>query len=160
MTLKLREVLALVSAILVCELAGAAGSLFTVPNIPTWYALLEKPAIVPPSWVFAPVWTTLYFLMGIAIFRIWRHHGTALRTRSFYLFALQLILNVAWSAVFFGAHALGAALLVLILLWATIAACIWTFASIDEAAAWLLSPYLAWTTFAGILNASLWYLNH
>ena len=145
-------------AFLVLTLAvGGLGSLATMPAIPGWYAGLHKPSFNPPNGIFAPVWTTLHILMAIAAWRVWRIAG--MRSRALALFAVQLVLNCAWSFIFFGAHMIGAALaelLVLLVLvtWTTLA-----FARIDRLAGWLFVPYLAWSTFAMLLNAEIWRLN-
>ena len=129
----------------------------TAPNIPSWYIHLAKPSFNPPSWVFAPAWTTLYVLMAVAAWRIWRVKG--FRTPALGLWLVQLGLNFAWSFIFFGAHAPGPAFAELILLWLAIGATLVAFGRIDRPAGWLLSPYLAWVSFAGVLNFWVWQLN-
>lgn len=134
------------------ELAGIIGSVFTAPSISTWYAGLVKPALNPPAWVFAPVWTTLFALMGIALWLAWSR-------RNIRIFAVQLALNVLWSFLFFGQHRPGWALIDIVLL---LAAIIWTmvaFSKTSKAAAWFLAPYLLWVSFASYLNYALWALN-
>ena len=150
----------LVVAIVVCEAAGIVGTIFTAPAIGSWYATLQKPALNPPAWVFGPVWTMLYFLMGVAAFLVWRHrekHHRAVR-RALTIFAAQLALNTLWSIIFFGWHAPGFALCEILILWIFILASIISFAKISRAAAWLLAPYLAWVSFAAYLNYALWML--
>jgi len=143
--------------------AAAIGSVFTFSAIPTWYAELAKPSFNPPSWVFGPAWTFLYTLMGVALFRVWNAKPTAStkprRTLAFSLFAVQLVLNALWSIVFFGPHQLGPALIVIAALWLAILACIVTFWRLERTAALLLLPYLAWVTFASVLNFEIWRLN-
>lgn len=150
----------LVLAILVCQSAGGLGVLTTETGSSSWYASLAKPSFQPPGWLFGPVWTTLYTLMGIAVWRVVR---VSPRTRgvrwALALFALQLVLNAAWSPVFFGAHAIGAALVILSALALVLVATIVTFWRIDRPAAFLLVPYLAWVSFATILNATILHLN-
>jgi tryptophan-rich sensory protein len=124
-----------------------------------WYLGLNKPAWNPPSFVFAPVWTALYTLMGIAAWRVWRHGGFARQAGPLSLFLVQLGLNGAWSLIFFGAHAPTWALLEIAALWVAIVLTIGAFRRIDAVAASLLLPYLAWVTFATALNAAIVRLN-
>jgi tryptophan-rich sensory protein len=121
-----------------------------------WYAGLEKPWFNPPNWLFAPVWTTLYILIGVAGWRIWRveRSGSAMK-----LWWAQLALNFAWSPVFFGAKQIGLALLVIILLFATTTAFMRSAARLDKIAVWLFAPYALWVAFAAILNGALLFLN-
>ncbi len=146
-------------SILICEFAGIIGSLFTAQSIPAWYALLAKPKLTPPSWVFAPVWTTLYILMGIAAFLIWTN-GLKRRDVKIALgvFAVQLMLNTFWSIIFFGLHSPFGAFIEIIFLWLAILATIITFSKISKPAAWLLAPYILWVSFAAYLNYSIWQL--
>ncbi|MBI2676928.1 MAG: tryptophan-rich sensory protein [Candidatus Yanofskybacteria bacterium] len=154
----------LIIAVAVSELAGVVGSFFTVSAIPNWYAGLVKPALNPPGWVFGPVWVALYFLMGISLWLIWSFEGTRDKTRNktkaLWLFAAQLALNAIWSPVFFGAHSIGGALAIIVLLWAAIVLTIFTFAKVSKMAAWLLVPYILWVSFAVYLNFSIWRLNY
>jgi translocator protein len=136
---------------------GALGSIATASNVATWYATLVRPGIAPPNWIFAPVWTTLYILMAIAAWRVWRIAGT--RSRPMALFAVQLVLNCAWSFIFFAAHRIGAALAELLVLLVLVAWTTLAFARVDRTAGWLFVPYLAWSTFAAFLNAEIWRLN-
>jgi tryptophan-rich sensory protein len=145
--------------IVVCEAAGAGGAIFTAPAIPLWYAGLAKPFLSPPSWVFAPVWTILYALMGIASSLIWEKRNQPGGRVALMLFILQLALNAAWSPVFFGLHNIGAALVIILLMLVAIAATIITSAKLSKTAAWLLAPYLLWVLIATYLNASLFALN-
>lgn len=142
------------------ELAGVIGAAFTSPAIPTWYATLTKPALNPPAWVFGPVWTTLYALMGIAAFLVWRE-GTQKRSVrvALELFAIQLGLNTLWSILFFGLQNPGAAVVGIIFLWLAILATMISFYKVSKPAAWLLLPYLLWVSFASYLNIALWSLN-
>lgn len=155
----------LIITVAVSEFAGVIGSVFTVGAIPTWYASLAKPAATPPGWVFGPVWTALYFLMGVAAWLVWKQWGTSsssarLRIHTaLTVFGLQLLLNVFWSVVFFGLRLPGAALFEIIFLWLTIVATILAFYKISRLAAWLLVPYLVWVSYAGYLNFSIWVLN-
>ncbi|HEX4271277.1 MAG TPA: TspO/MBR family protein [Rhizomicrobium sp.] len=136
---------------------GALGSVATEPSIPTWYAGLAKPGFNPPNWLFAPVWTTLYILMAVAAWRVWRVTGT--KSLEMTIFAVQLALNCAWSFIFFSAHQTGAALAELSLLWLTILATLILFWRHDRIAGLLFVPYLAWTSFAALLNHAIWRLN-
>ena len=146
--------------VLVCELAGAVGALTTSTGSSSWYQELVKPAFQPPSWVFGPMWTLLYALMGIAAWRIWRL-GMSKRSvrRALALFVVQLLLNAAWSPVFFGAHEIGIALGILAALWLVLLWTLLAFWRLDRPAAWLLVPYQAWATFALVLNAAILHLN-
>lgn len=144
--------------IVLCLAAGWLGSIATIPNIPTWYAGLNKPWFSPPNWVFAPVWTTLYVLMGISAWLIWRAPERR-DNAPFVPFAIQLALNVSWSFAFFGAHSPLAGLVVIVVLWVVLVWNIATFWPISRAAAWLLIPYLAWITFATALNGGVYALN-
>ncbi len=136
---------------------GAAGSLFTEPNIASWYAGLNHPAIAPPNWVFAPVWTTLYVMMAYAAWRVWR--VTGLRSLEMLAFGVQLILNLAWSAIFFGQHQISMALGEIILLDLAIFYTLLLFWRRDWVAGALLLPYLAWSGFATVLTHAFWRLN-
>jgi tryptophan-rich sensory protein len=156
----MKKALRLVIFVLICESAGIIGSIFTTPSIPGWYAGLAKPPFNPPNWIFGPVWITLYALMGIAAFLIFEKGiGKKEVRKALAVFAAQLVLNSLWSIVFFGAHQiLGAAVLIL-LLWAMILATIRLFRRISGTAAGLLIPYLLWVSFATVLNISLYGLN-
>ena len=147
----------LLSFVLVCLAAGLLGSLATAPQIPTWYASLAKPSWNPPNWVFGPVWTTLYVLMGVAAWLVWRR--ASFRGRAAGLFWSQLALNALWSILFFGLENPGAAFAEIVLLWVLIAATVRDFARISRISAGLLAPYLAWVTFASALNFTIWRMN-
>jgi benzodiazapine receptor len=126
-------------------------------NVPgAWYAALQKPAFNPPNWVFAPVWITLYILIGIVGWRVWTQLEDG-RLRS--LWTAQMALNFSWSPVFFGAHRIGLGLIVILLLLATLVAFISCARSRDRVSAWLFVPYVAWVGFASLLNAAIWWLN-
>ena len=157
---RLREVLRLVVSIVVCQLAGGLGAIFTTPAIPTWYASLERPGFQPPNWLFFPVWTTLYTLMGIAAFLVWRKGLHERRVRvALGIFAIQLVLNTAWTIIFFGLYSLFGAVIAIVFLWIAILINIVTFWRISKVAGALLIPYILWVSFAGILNYSVWMLN-
>ena len=156
----LRNVIMLLFSIAVCLLAGVIGSAFTYQSIPTWYAGLIKPALNPPNWIFGPVWTVLYILMGISLYLI-RIHVRFDRAKAavYVVFALQLILNSLWSIVFFGNHMLSWAFVNIIVLWVTILINIVLFYKIDKWAGILLIPYILWVSFASYLNYAVWMLN-
>jgi len=157
--MKLNNVLKLIIAISVCEIAGVIGSVFTVSAIPVWYAGLAKPAFNPPSWVFGPAWTTLYFLMGVAAFLVWKKGiGRKDAQMALGVFGVQLFLNAIWSIIFFGLKNPGWAFLDIVLLWFAIVGTIIVFHKISRKAALLLLPYLLWVSFAGYLNYSIWQL--
>lgn len=149
----------LIVSILICELAGIAGSIFTAPAIPIWYAALKKPLFNPPSWVFTPVWTLLYFLMGIALYLVWKKSSQPGAKRSLFTFAFQLLLNIVWSMIFFGTKDIYLAFIVIMLLWVWIGLTILRFKKISKPAVYLLIPYYLWVSFASYLNYSLWQLN-
>lgn len=134
--------------------------LLTAPQIETWYAVLEKPAFNPPSWVFGPVWTTLYTLMGIAAWLVWQAGFDRRAVKvALALFIVQFALNLAWTPAFFGLESPLLGLAVIVPLWVAIVATILGFSRIDRRAAALLVPYLAWVSFATVLNYTIWTLN-
>lgn len=158
--MKINNPLKLVIAIGVSELAGIIGSVFTAPAIQGWYVSLIRPEFSPPNWVFGPVWTTLYALMGIAAFLIWKkglERGDVKIALG--IFLVQLALNALWSIIFFGLHSPGGAFIEIIFLWLAIAAAIIAFSKISKAAAWLLAPYILWVSFAAYLNYAIYSLN-
>ena len=151
---------ALIGWIVLCEAAGIIGSLFTVSSIPTWYASLVKPSFSPPNWLFGPVWTILYTLMGIAAYRIWRLGMSKKTVRSaLFLFLFHLVLNAIWSIIFFGGQNIPLGFVDIAALWVTIIVLIFRFCTLDQISAYLLLPYLAWVSFATVLNYNLWLLN-
>ena len=154
------EVGKLVGSIAACEGAGIIGSIFTTPAITTWYAALEKPAFTPPNWVFAPVWGSLYALMGVAVFLVWRKGLEEKRVKAaFILFWVQLVINLLWSVVFFGLHSILGGVIVIISLWVLVLITIITFFRLSKLAGWLLIPYLAWLSIASALNIWVMILN-
>lgn len=157
---KIGEILILFSSIIICQLAGIIGSIFTAPSIPNWYANINKPSFRPPNWVFAPVWTTLYLLMGIALFLILRKGLNEKGIKmAIAVFALQLVLNSLWSFLFFGLKSPFAAFIEIIFLWAAILMSIILFFRISRVAGALLIPYILWVSFASVLNFAIWRLN-
>lgn len=149
----------LLGFVALCFAVAALGGAVTVPNIPVWYAALNKPSFVPPNWVFGPAWTVLYAMMAAAVWLAWRAAGPGRRGAPIGLFLVQLALNALWSQLFFGAHLLLPALIDIALLWIAIVATIVAFWPVSRTAAFLLLPYLAWVSFASLLNASVWRLN-
>lgn len=145
--------------LLVSEIAGIIGAFVTIPSIHTWYAGLHKPSFSPPDVVFGPVWTALYFMIGLAAFFVYRKHKKQHVKMAIILFALQLGLNVAWSVLFFGMHLPVLALVEIVVLWFAIALTIRQFFKVSETGAFLLVPYFLWVTFAVILNCAIVVLN-
>ena len=147
-------------SIVICQLAGIIGSLFTTPAIPTWYRGLKKPSFTPPNAVFGPVWITLYLLMGVAVFLVWREgFSQAGVTAAFIVFWGQLALNILWSVVFFGLKSLLGGIVVIGLLWMAILASIILFFGVSPVAGGLLIPYIVWVSIAANLNLQVWRLN-
>jgi tryptophan-rich sensory protein len=138
---------------------GAVAGMFTSQAVPTWYASLNRPSFSPPNWVFGPVWTLLYILLGISFFLIWIEKVSKERNLAIKVFSVQMLLNFAWSFLFFYFNLIGVALLEIILLWISIAAMIYLFLKIKPLAAYLNIPYLLWVSFATILNAGYYFLN-
>ncbi len=149
----------LVFFLALCAAAAGVGGALTAQSVTTWYQTLNKPSWNPPDWVFGPVWTVLYAMMGVAAWLVWRRAGWQAGGKALATFGVQLALNVAWSGCFFTLRNPGLGLVVLVLLWLAIVATVFAFARHSRPAAWLLVPYLAWTSFAGVLNATVWVLN-
>jgi translocator protein len=150
---KSRSALALAGFLFVTFCAPALGA-FSMPG--DWFAALHKPSWNPPSWIFGPAWTLLYTLMAVAAWLVWQKIGFA---RPLGLYFIQLALNASWTPVFFGAHAMGWALLVIIAMWIAILATLLSFRNVSSLAGWLMVPYQLWVTFATVLNFTLWRLN-
>ncbi len=150
----------LVASILICEAVGLISVPFTIASIPAWYATLNKPLFSPPNWIFGPVWTILYLMMGISAYLIWIKglKNKKVRTALFY-FLIQLVFNFFWSILFFGLHSPLLALIDILLLWFTILITMLQFYKISKPASYLLLPYLFWVSFAIILNFSIIILN-
>lgn len=150
----------LIAAILICELAGAAGSVFTTSSIATWYVTLQKPFFTPPNWAFAPVWLTFYALMGISLYWILNKDlkNKAVKT-SVLVFAVQLVLNIFWSILFFGLQNPLYGLIEIVILWIAILATILEFYKIDKKAGLILLPYIIWVSIAMALNYYVFILN-
>jgi translocator protein len=150
----------LIISLAIPQAAGALGSLATIPNIDTWYEHLTKPSFNPPNWIFGPVWTILFLLMGIALYLVWREGISKERVKfAMTLFGAQLAFNIIWSYLFFGLNNPGYAFAEIIALWIAIAATIAAFWQVKKSAAYLMLPYLAWVSFAAILNYAIWLLN-
>lgn len=152
------------SAIFVIAIAlpliiGVVGSYFTLPSIPNWYQDLQKPIIAPPNWVFGPVWTTLYILMGLASYLVFQNGVNKKNLYALKLYLLQLLLNLLWSIVFFGINSIAGALAVIIILWIIIFLTIKQFRRFNRNASFLLWPYIAWVSFASVLNLLILLLN-
>lgn len=147
--------------VFVCLIVGYVSGMVTRASITTWYPTLVKPSFNPPNWIFAPVWTSLYIMMGIAAGLIWNQittHKEAV-TKAFQFFVMQLVLNALWSYLFFGLHNLMLATIEVVLLWLMIFETHSQFAKINKTSGYLLLPYLAWVSFASVLTASIWWLN-
>jgi len=142
--------------LLLCFTSASLGAFF-MPG--EWYAGLAKPSWNPPNWLFGPVWTALYIMMVVSAWLVWRQGGIKAQRRPLGLFLVQLLLNAVWTPLFFGLHRPGLAFLDIIVLWFTIALTIVVFWRIHRAASILLWPYLAWVSFATVLNGTLWWLN-
>jgi translocator protein len=151
-----RSVIGLVAWLILCYAVAAFGSQFT-PG--AWYDRLAKPSWTPPGWIFGPVWTLLYGLMAVSAWLVWREHGLSGARAALLLFLAQLVLNGAWSWIFFGLERPGVAVIELGVLWVAIRLTLVAFWSLHRVAGLLLVPYLAWVTFAGILNFEIWRLN-
>lgn len=144
----------LIISILIPQIIGGAGAVFTTPKIQSWYITLNKPFYSPPNWVFGPVWTLLFLMMGIALYIVWNKKKN-LYDKIFYWFWVQLFLNLLWSIIFFGMERPGLALIEIIVLWIAIFKNIKSFGKTGK----LLYPYLAWVSFATLLNAGIWWIN-
>jgi len=154
------KALKLIISILICQGAGVVGSLFTSPAISTWYATIQKPSFNPPNWIFAPVWTLLFLLMGISLYLMWEKGLENKKAKTaFFIFGVQLILNILWSILFFGLQSPLYAFIEIIILWLAILLTIISFYKISKPAAYLLLPYIIWVSFASVLNFSILILN-
>lgn len=181
--MKFKNTVKLLTSIIVCELAGVVGSVFTTPEINVWYKNLNKPSFNPPGWIFGPVWSIIFLLMGISLYLVWIKeftiknslgkskekvwnkwskkfwNGSWQKINIIAIFAVQLFLNILWSAIFFGAHNPGVAFFGLLMLWAAILYTIVNFYRVSKIASYLLIPYILWVSFAGVLNFSTWMIN-
>ena len=139
---------------------GLLGGIFTAPEIQTWYVHLQKPSWNPPNWLFAPVWTILYCMMGIALYLVWKADAVIDTKRwAIIIFIVQFALNFLWSYIFFREHQMGWAFVDIVVLWIAILCTIIGFSKINKTAAWLLVPYISWVSFAAVLNYTVWQMN-
>ena len=161
MNSKRSNIVDLVIALAIPLAVGAVGGFATSASVSSWYPTLAKPAWTPPSWVFGPVWTVLYLMMGFASWLVWRKRSEnePQVRRALGWYGLQLILNLGWSLIFFGLQQIGLALLEIVALWSTLLITLVNFWRIRRDAGGLLLPYLLWVTFATALNAAIWWLN-
>jgi len=158
--MKKSDILKLIVSLIICQLAGFVGSLFTTPSIPIWYASLEKPSFNPPNWVFSPVWISLFVLMGISLFLVWQKtlHYPGVSSALFW-FGIQLFLNMLWSVLFFGLKSPFFAFVGIIFLWVAIFLTLVKSFKVSRLAGVLFVPYICWVSFAAVLNFSIWNLN-
>jgi tryptophan-rich sensory protein len=160
MRLQVGDIVSLVVAVVIPLVVGGLGGIATASAIPTWYQGLDKPAWNPPNWVFGPVWTLLYVLMGVAAWLVWRQGWDNPQVRgALAIFGVQLLLNLFWSLIFFGLRSPGWAVLEIVVLWGFILATTVQFYRLESVAGLLLVPYQLWVTFAAVLNATIWQLN-
>ncbi|HNV96981.1 MAG TPA: tryptophan-rich sensory protein [bacterium] len=155
---KISDLLVFIIAIIIPQMAGFLGSLYTTPNIKTWYAFVNKPSFNPPNWIFGPVWTILFILMGVASYIIYKEKNK-LRIEALKIYTSQLILNTMWSIIFFGARNPLGAFILIIALWILIAYNMLYFYKIKKIAGYLFIPYLLWVSFAMVLNFAIYILN-
>ena len=149
----------IISLVIPLVIGGTAGY-FTASGTGSWYQTINTPSWNPPNWVFGPVWTFLYILMGISLYLVWKKDLPAGEKRMAYtFFALQLLFNFCWSFIFFNQHRIGLAFLDIVVLWVCLLVTIFLFARVSNVAAWLLVPYISWVSFAAILNFTIWKLN-
>jgi len=153
------KILKFIISIVIPFIAGGIGSLATFPNVSTWYATLEKPFFSPPNWIFGPVWTLLYVLMGVSLYLLWTSTRKGDKTKAFMAFGIQIALNTLWSVFFFGLHAPVGGLITIVILLISIALTIRYFWHFSKMASYLLLPYLLWVSFATILNIAIVALN-
>jgi len=158
--MKIKNIAKLISAIVICQLAGVLGSISTSSSVQTWYTTLKLPSFAPPGWFIGIVWITLYTLMGISLYLVWNKGLKNKRVKnSLYVFGLQLILNAVWSFLFFGLRSPLLGLIEIVFLWVFILLTILKFYKISRTAAWLLLPYIVWVSVALMLNFYIWRLN-
>lgn len=157
--MKPTRIASLIICLILPLLVGTISGIATSDNITTWYATLNKPSFNPPNYLFGPMWTALYFLMGISLFLIWKSDPGSLRNQALMVFGIQLVLNFAWSFIFFHFKLVGWAFVEIIFVWASIFVMIIVFNRIHKTAAYLQIPYLLWVSFASMLNGYIWYLN-
>lgn len=156
--MNMRSLFRFIVSVVLCEGVGLLGGLFTASSVSSWYPLLNKPSFNPPGWIFGPVWTTLYLLMGVSLFLAWQSKKKG-RVLAFTVFGVQLGLNFLWSLLFFGLRCPGCAFLEIIVLWISIVLTMVLFFRISRTASLLFIPYLLWVSFASVLNYYLFVLN-
>jgi benzodiazapine receptor len=149
----------LLYALVITISVGAMAGFATASSIGNWYEHISKPSFNPPNWLFAPVWTALYIMMGTALFLIWKQPPSRERSKALTVFGIQLFLNFIWSFIFFNFHQIGLALIDIILLLSFIVVTIYNFRQLNRTAFWLMIPYLIWVTYATVLNAAIFRLN-
>ena len=157
--MKIKSFVQLILCIILCQAVGGLGAIFTTPEIPGWYASIQKPSFNPPNWIFAPVWTTLFVLMGISLRLTLKSEKSAAKKVALFAFAIQLTLNLAWSLLFFKLHSPLAGLIGVFFLWLAILFWILKTHPISKLGAWISIPYLMWVSFASFLNFWIWKLN-
>lgn len=155
----MKNILKLTLCITIPLFIGAISGIATASGIDTWYVDLTKPTFNPPNYLFGPVWTCLYILMGISFYMILQSPKTELRKKAIMIFCIQLFLNFCWSFLFFNFQLLGLAFIEIIFIWVSIVMMIILYFEINKTAAILQIPYLLWVSFASILNGSIWFLN-
>jgi translocator protein len=156
----MKPILKLIIAIAIPLLVGGVSGFFTTESVNGWFTTINKPSFNPPNWIFAPVWTTLYVLMGIAFYLVWKSTGDeSVKRTAIIFYSIQLVLNFLWSFIFFKMHQPGWAMVDIVLMWIMILLTILWFGKISSTAAWLLVPYICWVSFASILNYAIWRLN-
>jgi tryptophan-rich sensory protein len=156
----MNNIFKLIIAVAIPIIVGSTSGFFTITGVESWYQTIQKPSWNPPSWIFGPVWTSLYIMMGVALFLVWKSPlSPDIKRTAILLFAIQLVLNFFWSFIFFYQHQIGWAVVEIIALWLLILLTIFSFAKINTTAAWLLVPYISWVSFASILNFTIWKLN-
>ncbi len=156
----MKNIWKLIISIAIPLAVGFLGSYFTRPEIDTWYQSIEKPSWQPPSWVFGPVWTTLYVMMGVAFYLVWKNESRSRNRKLAMIFwSMQLVLNFFWSYIFFNQHKLGLAVVEIIALWIFIFITIILFGRVNKLAAWLMVPYISWVSFASLLTYTIYTLN-
>ncbi len=156
-----QDFLSLGTALLLPLLAGGLGAVATNSSVSTWYRTLRKPPWNPPAWVFGPVWTVLYLMMGLASWLVWQKRPAHEKKVSEALkwYGLQFTLNSLWSPIFFGMRRVGVAMIDIVALWSALLTCLMKFGRVQPLAGWLLVPYFLWVSFASTLNAAIWWLN-
>lgn len=157
--MNLNKFLKLMICLAIPLLVGSIAGLATTPNIKEWYQYLQKPVFSPPNWIFGPVWTLLYILMGVGLYLIWESEKSDLRSKAIKIFSVQLALNFAWSFIFFEFRLTGVAFFEILLVWIAVLGMIISFYRVNKLAALLQIPYILWVTFASALNGAVWYLN-